>query len=64
VDCAKFADAKYDSLAAHASQADNIFFLNMGRELFSATFGREMFVRVKDRTGASVPEDDLFAGLR
>ena len=64
VDCARFTDAKYDSLFAHASQAENIFFLNMGRELFSNVFGREMFVRVEDRTGAPVPEDDLFAGLR
>lgn len=64
VDCTAFADRKYDSLAAHASQADNIFFLNLGRELFATAFGRETFVRVRDRTGAPVPEDDLFAGLR
>ena len=27
-------------------------------------FGRESFIRVSDTTGAPVPEDDLFAGLR
>ena len=28
------------------------------------TFGREHFIRVGDTTGAPLPEDDLFAGLR
>jgi len=64
IDCTAFADAKYDSLAAHASQADNIFFLDMGRELFASVMGQEAFVRVQDRTGARVLEDDLFSGLR
>jgi hypothetical protein len=36
----------------------------MGRELFGQVMNREAFVRVWDRTGAPVPEDDLFAGLR
>lgn len=64
VDCAEYVGRKFDSLAAHASQAENIFFLNMGRELFGSVFGREMFVRAVDRTGTPVPEDDLFAGIR
>ena len=64
VDCTAYTDRKYDSLATHASQAENIFFLDMGRPLFASVFGREAFVRVQDRTGAAVPEDDLFAGLR
>jgi LmbE family N-acetylglucosaminyl deacetylase len=64
VDCSAMTERKYDSLATHASQADNIFFLEMGRELFASVFGRESFQRVQDRTGAPVPEDDLFAGLR
>ena len=55
---------KYASLAAHASQSDNIFFLEMGEELFSTLMGTESFVRAVDTTGAPVPEDDLFAGLR
>ncbi len=64
IDCSAFTGEKYDSLAAHASQAENIFFLEMGRELFSNVFGQEMFVRVQDRTGVPLPESDLFAGLR
>jgi LmbE family N-acetylglucosaminyl deacetylase len=64
IDCAGWADRKYDSLAAHASQSENIFFLRMGRPLFATVFGREMFIRVEDRTGGPVPEDDLFGGLR
>jgi len=64
VDCSAVTDRKYDSLAAHASQSDNIFFLGMSRELFGTVMGREAFVRARDRTGQPVPEDDLFAGLR
>jgi len=64
VDVAAFADAKYDALAAHASQEENILFLRMGRQRFAELMGVETFVRVRDSTGAAVPEDDLFAGLR
>jgi LmbE family N-acetylglucosaminyl deacetylase len=64
VDCSAVAGRKYASLAAHASQSENIFFLQMGEELFSSIMGSESFVRVVDSTNAPVPEDDLFAGLR
>jgi len=64
IDCRRVAGRKYASLAAHASQSDNIFFLQMGEELFSKIMGSESFIRVLDSTGAPVPEDDLFAGLR
>jgi LmbE family N-acetylglucosaminyl deacetylase len=64
VDCMSVASRKYASLAAHASQSDNIFFLQMGEELFSTVMGNEMFVRVLNSTDAVTPEDDLFAGLR
>jgi LmbE family N-acetylglucosaminyl deacetylase len=64
VDCSAVAGRKYASLAAHASQSDNIFFLQMGEELFSTLMGSESFIRVLDPTGAPVPEDDLFAGVR
>ncbi len=64
VDCSATTDRKYDSLAAHASQSDNAFFLGMSREVFADLLGREAFVRARDRTGQPVPEDDLFAGLR
>jgi LmbE family N-acetylglucosaminyl deacetylase len=64
IDVSSVAKRKYASLAAHASQSDNIFFLQMGEELFSRIMGTESFVRAYDTTGAPLPEDDLFAGLR
>jgi LmbE family N-acetylglucosaminyl deacetylase len=64
VDITKYAPRKFESLAAHASQGDNIFFLNLGVERFTQLMGTETFVRVQDKTNAPLPEDDLFAGLR
>jgi len=64
VDVSAATDRKFDSLLAHASQSDNIFFVRMGREVFGEIMGSESFVRAVDRTGASVPETDLFSGLR
>jgi hypothetical protein len=64
VDTTAFSGQKFDSLAAHASQGENIFFLKMGKERFGEFMGMETFVRVQDPTGTDVPETDLFAGLR
>ncbi len=64
IDVSAVTGRKYASLAAHASQSDNIFFLEMGEEVFSRVMGAEFFVRFFDTTGAPLPEDDLFAGLR
>jgi LmbE family N-acetylglucosaminyl deacetylase len=64
VDTTAYAGPKFDALAAHASQGENIAFLQMGRERFADLMGVETFVRVQDATGAPLPEDDLFAGLR
>jgi LmbE family N-acetylglucosaminyl deacetylase len=64
IDVKTAAGLKYDSLAAHASQSDNIFFLRMGKDVFGEIMGTEAFVRALDRTGAALPEADLFAGLR
>ncbi len=64
IDCSSVAKRKYASLASHASQSENIVFLQMGEELFSGIMSSESFVRVTDSTGVPVPEDDLFAGLR
>ncbi len=64
VDTTGFTDQKYDALAAHSSQDESIFFLRMGRDNFAKLLGVETFVRVHDTTGAPLPEDDLFAGLR
>jgi LmbE family N-acetylglucosaminyl deacetylase len=64
VDTTAFGGQKFDALAAHESQGENIFFLRMGRERFTDLMGIETFVRVQDTTNAPVPENDLFAGLR
>jgi LmbE family N-acetylglucosaminyl deacetylase len=64
VDTTEFGGQKFDALAAHASQGENIFFLKMGQERFTELMGVETFVRVRDTTGAALPENDLFAGLR
>ncbi|MGA5650760.1 PIG-L family deacetylase [Streptomyces seoulensis] len=64
VDTTPYSDQKYDALAAHASQGENIFFLRMGKERFGEMMGTETFLRVRDTTGAPTPENDLFAGLR
>ncbi|NEB90462.1 PIG-L family deacetylase [Streptomyces bauhiniae] len=64
VDTTPYSDQKFDALAAHASQGENIFFLRMGKERFAELMGKETFLRVRDTTGAPTPEADLFAGLR
>jgi hypothetical protein len=40
------------------------WFSKIPREIAEDTFGREHFIRAADTTGAPLPEDDLFAGLR
>ncbi len=64
VDVHAYTPVKLAALAAHGSQADNIFFLRLGEGLFDRFFGVEHFIRAFDTTAAPVPEDDLFAGLR
>ncbi|MEH0844839.1 PIG-L family deacetylase [Micromonospora sp. CPCC 205711] len=64
VDTSRYGAQKFDALATHSSQSENIFFLQLGRERFTELMGMETFVRVHDTTGAPLPEDDLFAGLR
>lgn len=55
---------KRDALFAHASQIGESWFSQLPEEVAVAAFGRESFIRASDTTGAPVPEDDLFAGLR
>jgi LmbE family N-acetylglucosaminyl deacetylase len=64
VDVAGQVDAKLAALRAHASQADNGFLLRFPAELVREFLSREHFIRAQDRTGAKVPESDLFAGIR
>ena len=64
IDVTKYSAQKFEALAAHASQSENIMFLSLGLERFTELMGTETFLRVQDSTGAPIPEDDLFAGLR
>jgi len=62
IDCRTHAQAKRDALAAHVSQSENIFFLQLPMEVFTEGFGIEEFVRWRPQSDGV--EDDLFAGVR
>jgi LmbE family N-acetylglucosaminyl deacetylase len=64
VDIRPVLDRKREALLAHASQIQDSWFSKLPPEIGAEAFGQETFVRVTDTTGAPVPEDDLFAGLR
>ncbi len=65
VDITSFLDRKRAALLAHASQiSETSWFTKIPPEVAQAAFGVEMFIRAQDRTGAPLPEADLFAGLR
>ncbi|MGH9171033.1 MAG: PIG-L family deacetylase [Acidimicrobiales bacterium] len=64
VDTAAVAGRKRDALAAHASQLDQSWWVRFPDDAFAEVFGQESFIRSEDRTGAPLPETDLFAGLR
>jgi LmbE family N-acetylglucosaminyl deacetylase len=64
IDCKAYAQQKMDSLAAHVSQAENIFFLKFPIELFTDMFGVEHFVRAKPEWTGGEPETDVFTDLR
>jgi len=56
---------KRDALFSHSSQvSDSSWFSKIPPEIAESTFGLEHFIRASDKTGAPLPEDDLFAGLR
>jgi LmbE family N-acetylglucosaminyl deacetylase len=55
---------KRAALFAHGSQIDNSWFSKLPPDVAEQAFGYEYFIRVHDTTGAPLPEDDLFAGLR
>jgi len=59
-----FTQQKRSALSAHASQLEGSFFTRFPPEVFEMAFGQENFIRVSDKTGAALPETDLFAGLR
>ncbi|MGH3258552.1 MAG: PIG-L family deacetylase [Streptosporangiaceae bacterium] len=65
VDIREVLGRKRDALFAHGSQiGEASWFSKVPADIAQDTFGRENFVRAGDTTGAPVPEDDLFAGLR
>ena len=64
VDISSVAARKRDALAAHASQLDRSWWVRIPEDALVEAFGQETFIRAEDRTGAPIPEDDLFAGLR
>jgi LmbE family N-acetylglucosaminyl deacetylase len=64
VDILPLLGRKRDALLAHASQIQDSWFSQIPPEIAATVFGREHFIRAADATGAPVPEDDLFAGLR
>jgi LmbE family N-acetylglucosaminyl deacetylase len=55
---------KRAALFAHGSQINDSWFSKLPAEVAEQAFGYEYFIRIADTTGAPVPEDDLFAGLR
>jgi LmbE family N-acetylglucosaminyl deacetylase len=64
IDIRPVLDRKRDALMAHASQITDSWFSKIPPDVVQAAFGREWFIRALNRTQASVPETDLFAGLR
>ena len=64
VDISSVIGSKRAALAAHASQLDESWLSRVPPEVFADIFGHETFIRAYDTTGAPVPEDDLFSGLR
>jgi LmbE family N-acetylglucosaminyl deacetylase len=64
IDVSSVADRKREALRAHASQLAESWFATMPPEVYGEFFQVETFMRAADRTGAPLPEADLFAGLR
>ena len=64
VDIRPVLERKRDALLSHSSQIAESWFSKIPPEVAAEAFGYESFIRASDSTGAPVPEDDLFAGLR
>jgi LmbE family N-acetylglucosaminyl deacetylase len=63
IDARAVSDRKRAALTAHASQLADTVWVQVSDADFADIFGRESFRRVRDSTGAALPEADLFAGL-
>ena len=64
IDVDRFVERKHLALATHASQIAESFWSQLPVEAFGRLFGEEAFIRAYDTTGATVPETDIFTGLR
>jgi len=64
VDIRAMLKRKNEALLAHGSQVSESWFSKIPPEIGELVFGYENFIRASDTTGAPLPEDDLFAGLR
>jgi len=64
IDVSEVIDAKYEALAAHASQIGDSFWLKMPKEEFKLAMGTEWFVRVTNPRQLDGNVADLFAGYR
>jgi LmbE family N-acetylglucosaminyl deacetylase len=64
IDVSSVTDAKYDALAAHASQIGDSFWMKMTKEEFKFAMGTEWFLRVTNPQGIEGIVTDIFAGYR
>ncbi len=64
IDIRPVLERKRAALFAHGSQINDSWFSKLPPEVAEQAFGYEYFIRILDTTGAPIPEDDLFAGLR
>jgi LmbE family N-acetylglucosaminyl deacetylase len=64
IDIRQVLDRKRDALMSHASQITDSWFSKIPPEIVELAFGKETFIRTRNNTQASVPETDLFSGLR
>jgi len=63
VDVSQVVDRKRTALHAHASQIGSSLAGKLPASQFRYAFGTETYIRARDTTGTSIPEDDLFTGL-
>jgi len=65
IECSAYFDQRDDALRAHATQIDpDGFFFAVPRELEIAQWPTEEYELAESRVPVTLPEDDLFAGLR
>jgi LmbE family N-acetylglucosaminyl deacetylase len=64
VDIGPVLGRKREALMSHSSQIAESWFAKIPADVAEEAFGVESFIRASDSTGAPLPEDDLFAGLR